>query len=118
MTKSTTTMSPSAADKHAEDPTTMQVRAFLADRGIARHKQAVELATILKLDRSTVFRRFKGKFSWAPQDLRDIAAHFQVPVEQMIGSTEATSSSGATAVEPATLRIPGLPGTAEIVVGG
>ena len=52
-----------------------------------RKMTAGELAAHLETDRTTVSKRMNGAREWALQDLADLSAVFDVPIDALIGET-------------------------------
>lgn len=86
------------------------LKVFLLARGVARHKQTAEVAGLLGLAKTSVFRKFKGESSFSLSELKVLADHFGTDVDTLRGQSRAsgdrTLGSGG---EPARLHLPGLP---------
>jgi CheY-like chemotaxis protein len=95
------------------------LKAFLLGRGIPRHKQTAEVAGLLGLAKTSVFRKFKGESSFSQPELKVIADHFATDVDTLIGvsGSLAERSGSAGAPEPARLHVPGLPASGQLQVG-
>lgn len=95
------------------------LKAFLLSRGIPRHKQTAEVAGLLGLAKTSVFRKFKGESSFSQPELKTIAEHFHTAVDTLLGvsATPAGRNGTATASESARLCLPGLPARGLLQVG-
>lgn len=95
------------------------LKAFLVGRGVARHKQTAEVAGLLGLAKTSVFRKFKGESSFSLPELKVIADHFGTDVDTLRGVAAGTSDrAGRTGVfEPASLHIAGLPAQGQLQPG-
>ena len=95
------------------------LKAFLLSRGIPRHKQTAEVAGLLGLAKTSVFRKFKGDSSFSQPELKVIADHFATAVDTLLGvpirhaELTGTASLGGTA----RLHLPGLPAHGQLQVG-
>jgi len=87
------------------------LKAFLLSRGVPRHKQTAEVAGLLGLAKTSVFRKFKGESSFSLPELKVIADHFATDVDTLRGLSagQVDRSAGGPATEPARLHLPGLP---------
>lgn len=95
------------------------LKAFLMARGIARHKQTAEVAGLLGMAKTSVFRKFKGESSFSLPELKVIADHFGTDVDTLRGVTTggAGPSGRSGAFEPASLHVPGLPSAGQLQPG-
>lgn len=94
------------------------LKAFLLARGIPRHKQTAEVAGLLGLAKTSVFRKFKGDSSFSLPELKVISDHFGVDVETLRGQGgSADRPPGGAASEIAVLHLPGLPGVGQLQAG-
>jgi CheY-like chemotaxis protein len=95
------------------------LKAFLLGQGIARHKQTGEVAGLLGLAKTSVFRKFKGESSFTLPELKAIADHFHtdIPTLRGLSSTESPSFSQGPRLEAAQLHLPGLPSAGEMRPG-
>jgi CheY-like chemotaxis protein len=108
------------ADNHdcaADDGPYPHLKNFLLSKGIARHKQTGELAGLLGLAKTSIFRKFKGDSSFTLPELKTIAEHFATDVETLRGVPSNESQKSASSHEAARVNIQGLPALAEIEVG-
>ena len=86
------------------------LKVFLLARGIARHKQTAEVAGLLGLAKTSVFRKFKGDSSFSLSELKVLAEHFGTDVDTLRGQARAGADRSTAATgEPARLHLPGLP---------
>jgi hypothetical protein len=100
-----------------DDRVSQQVRGLLTRRGVAIHKQGSELSTFLGVARSTIHRKFKNG-GWSAAELRAIAERWRGNVEELLGGGVESAGPAAQGAElSARIRIPGMPGTALLVVG-
>lgn len=94
------------------------LKVFLLARGIARHKQTAEVAGLLGLAKTSVFRKFKGESSFSLSELKVLADHFGTDVETLRGQVRGPSDrSLGNGGEPARLCLPGLPAQGFLVPG-
>lgn len=95
-----------------EDPISVQIRTFLTNRNIQRHKHVLTLSQKCGVSRTTIHRKFKGEgTSWDADDLQSIADAFGVTVDQLTGE----DADGA--IVPASIKIPRCPTSGLLVVG-
>lgn len=95
------------------------LKAFLLSRGVPRHKQTAEVAGLLGLAKTSVFRKFKGDSSFSLPELKVIADHFGTDIDTLRGQQAGGSdrAAGAGGGEPARLHLPGLPSHGLLVPG-
>ena len=94
------------------------LKAFLLSRGIPRHKQTAEVAGLLGLAKTSVFRKFKGESSFSQPELKVIADHFATAVDTLLGVSKGAERNGtAGSPESARLHLPGLPAHGQLQVG-
>jgi CheY-like chemotaxis protein len=95
------------------------LKAFLLGQGIARHKQTGEIAGLLGLAKTSVFRKFKGESSFTLPELKAIAEHFgtDTPTLRGLSSPHTPSLREGPRLETAYLHLPGLPSTGELRLG-
>ena len=74
-----------------EDEHSRRLHEFLLARGIPRHKHSAELSIVLGVDRSTVFRKFKGGSAWSMADLKTVAGHYAISVEALVSGSGGAS---------------------------
>jgi CheY-like chemotaxis protein len=96
------------------------LRAFLFSKGVARHKQTAEIAGLLGLAKTSVFRKFKGDSAFTLLELKTIAEHFASDVDTLLGSgvpENASKASTISALEPARVNMNGRSLNALLTVG-
>jgi CheY-like chemotaxis protein len=96
------------------------LKAFLLGKGIARHKQTAEIAGLLGLAKTSIFRKFKGESSFTLPELKAIADHFGTDVDTLRGQAPAVGNARSASLgemQAARLRIPGLPSQGELIAG-
>jgi len=95
------------------------LKAFLLSRGIPRHKQTAEVAGLLGLAKTSVFRKFKGESSFSQPELKVISDHFGVAVDTLLGvsGTRSERKGAGGAPESARVCLPGLPTHGQLLVG-
>jgi hypothetical protein len=64
------------------------LKAFLLSKGLARHKQTGEIADLLALAKTSVFRKFKGDSSFSSLELKIIADHYGTTVGILRGLSD------------------------------
>ena len=101
----------------ADDGPYGALKAFLLVRGVPRHKQTAEVAGLLGLAKTSVFRKFKGESSFSLPELKVLADHFGTDVDTLRGQTGAADRAGGGGSETATLHLPGLPATGQLQPG-
>jgi CheY-like chemotaxis protein len=104
-------------DAAADDGPYPHLKTFLLSKGIARHKQTGELAGLLGLAKTSIFRKFKGDSSFTLPELKTIADHFGTDVETLRGVASNEAEKSGSTLEAARVNIQGLPALAEIEVG-
>lgn len=95
------------------------LKAFLLGRGVPRHKQTAEVAGLLGLAKTSVFRKFKGDSSFSLPELKVIADHFGTEVDTLRGlpAGHADRSAAGIGTETARLHLPGLPSQGHLQPG-
>jgi CheY-like chemotaxis protein len=95
------------------------LKSFLLGKGVARHKQTAEIAGLLGLAKTSVFRKFKGESSFTLPELKAIADHFGTDVETLrgLGGSTQAGLGGSRLETAAVVRIPGMPAHAQLVAG-
>ena len=95
------------------------LKAFLLSRGVPRHKQTAEVAGLLGLAKTSVFRKFKGESSFSLPELKVIADHFATDVDTLRGLATGHADRVTTGAspEPARLHLPGLPAHGQLQPG-
>ena len=94
------------------------LKAFLLGKGVPRHKQTAEVAGLLGLAKTSVFRKFKGESSFTLPELKVIADHFGTDVDTLRGTGQSGATrSSASGLEPALVHIPGMPASGQLLAG-
>jgi len=95
------------------------LKTFLLSRGVPRHKQTAEVAGLLGLAKTSVFRKFKGESSFSLPELKVIADHFATDVDTLRGLApgHADRGPGGASTEAARLHLPGLPPQGQLQPG-
>jgi CheY-like chemotaxis protein len=103
----------------ADDGPYAALKAFLLSKGIARHKQTGEIADLLVLAKTSVFRKFKGESSFTSPELKTIADHYGSTVDILRGlaTLQPEHLSAEHLPEPAQIHIAGIPSRGELVPG-
>jgi CheY-like chemotaxis protein len=100
---------PSSDSPSSEDGPYSVLKAFLLSRGVPRHKQTAEVAGLLGLAKTSVFRKFKGESSFSLPELKVIADHFATDVDTLRGLAATPVAAGVGPAGPARLHLPGMP---------
>jgi CheY-like chemotaxis protein len=95
------------------------LKAFLLSKGLARHKQTGEIADLLALAKTSVFRKFKGDSSFSSLELKIIADHYGTTVGILRGLSDFEQDQPVTELLPelAQIHIAGIPPTGELIIG-
>lgn len=101
----------------AEPALSLNVRRFLSSHGVKEHNHASEIARIIDVDRSQSYRRLKGDVAWSHHDLRAIARHFGAAEDHLLPALDPSRAAAAPGSVVATLRIPHLPASGQLVPG-
>ncbi|MEY4564377.1 MAG: hypothetical protein RLZZ618_3654 [Pseudomonadota bacterium] len=104
-------------DASTDDGPYAPLKAFLLAKGVARHKQTAEVAGLLGLAKTSVFRKFKGESSFTLPELKVVADHFGTDVDTLRGLGSASAEAGAGRIETARLCIAGMPALGQLQVG-
>ena len=97
------------------------LKSFLLGKGVARHKQTAEIAGLLGLAKTSVFRKFKGESSFTLPELKTIADHFGTDVDTLRGHPPGPGASRLASshaeMQSARLHLPGLPPQGQLIAG-
>lgn len=69
-----------------------RVREMMEAHGVGKRAQAKTLARILGMSYSAATRKIKGRMPWKLEQIKEVAGHFNEPVERLIAASAARPS--------------------------